>query len=377
MIEVLIKIKNKFFSWKYRYILRPVFFNFDPEWVHNQAVKFGKFAGRYGFTKYLIKLFFSYSNQILEQNILGIDFKNPVGLAAGFDKEGELIDILPAIGFGFAEIGSITGESCSGNPKPRLWRLKKSQGLVVYYGLKNSGAKIISARLRNKQFGIPIGISIAKTNSPNSCETAAGICDYVKAGKLFSDIGDYLAINISCPNAYGGQPFSDAKRLGLLLDEFDKINYLRPIFLKLPPDLKPNEIDEIISVSRRHQVNGFICSNLTKDRSNPKIRSKIKDKIVPDQGGISGRVVEELANELITQVYKKTKGEFVIIGCGGIFSAQDAYKKIRLGASLVQLITGAIYKGPQLIAEINQGLVSLIKRDGFTNISQVVGIDNK
>ena len=178
--------------------------------------------------------------------------------------------------------------------------------------------------------------------------------------KAFLEIGDYFTVNISCPNAFGGEPFTDPKKLDALLTELDKIYTKKPIFLKLPPDLSEKQIDSILTVTRQHRVHGFIASNLTKQHSYGK-------------GGMSGKFVEKKANVLIAQLYKKTKGEMTIVGSGGVFSAEDAYEKIRLGASLIQLITGMIYEGPQVVSEINLGLVQLLKADGYTSISEAVG----
>ena len=195
----------------------------------------------------------------------------------------------------------------------------------------------------------------------------------MKSLKKFQNVGNYFTINISCPNAFGGQPFNEKSKLDLLLNEIDKIETKKPIFLKISGDLSFKEIDDIVSVSNKHKVNGFILINLTKKRDN----KKILDKDIPEKGGISGKVEEDLSNKIIEYVYKKTKGRYVIIGVGGIFSAEDAYIKIKLGASLVQLITGMVYEGPQLISEINYGLVKLLKKDGFKNISEAVGVDSK
>lgn len=334
---------------------------FDPEMVHDRMTLAGRILGSNFLTREITSLLFNYSNPALEQNILGIKFKNPIGLAAGFDKDALLTGILPSVGFGFAEVGSITGEACPGNPKPRLWRLKDSKSLIVYYGLKNKGCEEIASRLKNKKFAIPIGTSIAKTNCADTVETEKGIADYVKAFKAFTGTGAYFTINISCPNAFGGLPFTDAKKLDLLLTQTDKIQTNKPIFLKMSPNLTDGELDNILAVAGKHKVHGFICSNLTKD---PKIAEK---------GGLSGKLVEDLANKLISKVYKKTKGKYIIIGCGGVFSAEDAYKKIKLGASLIQLITGMIFEGPQLIGDINKGLVKLLKQDGYKNISEAIG----
>jgi dihydroorotate dehydrogenase subfamily 2 len=283
---------------------------------------------------------------------------------------------MPRVGFGFTEIGSVTGEPCQGNPKPRLWRLPKSKGLVVYYGLKNDGCETISKRISNKKFEIPVGINIAKTNSQETAEPEKGIKDYIKCARSFLNIGDYFAINISCPNVFGGQPFTDPHLLEKLLIEFDKLNVKKPTFLKMPPDLPLNIVDKIIELAERHRLSGFICANLTKNRSNPKIIRQEISRIPKDKGGISGKPAEEAADRLISYIYKKTKGKYVIIGCGGIFSAEDAYKKIRLGASLLQVLTGMIFEGPQIVSQINLGLCEMLKKDGFKNISEAVGADS-
>ncbi len=373
MYEPAIAARNALLSAAYKKIFRNIFFMRDPEAVHDGMSSVGMLFGKHAITQSLAGLFFSYKNKKLEQEILGIGFKNPIGLAAGFDKDAKLTGIVPHFGFGFEEVGSITGQPCAGNPKPRLWRLKKSKSILVYYGLKNEGCEKISSRLRGKKFLIPIGTSVAKTNCKETAEDAAGIADYVKAFKAFANIGDYFTINISCPNAFGGQPFTDVTRMDKLFKEIDKIQTKKPVFLKISPDLTKNEIDAIIKVSERHRVHGFICTNVTKNRNN----KKILDENVPAVGGMSGKVVENLANELISYVYRKTKDRFVIIGCGGVFSAEDAYKKIRLGASLIQMITGMIYEGPQVISGINQGLVRLLEKDGFRNISEAIGADIK
>ena len=373
MIEILISTRNLINRFLYKAVFKPIFFRIDPETIHDGMIKIGRFLGSNSFTRAAVAFFFSYSNKCLEQIILGIKFPNPVGLAAGFDKDAVLTELLPSVGFGFAEVGSVTGEPCLGNPKPRLWRLTKSKALVVYFGLKNNGCEEISRRLRSKTFSIPIGVNIAKTNSPKTVELEAGIEDYAKAFEQFTGIGSYFTINISCPNAFGGQPFNSPDRLEKLLTTLGQITTKKPIFLKLSPDLAEKEIDQIIEVAARHKIAGFICSNVTENREN----KKIVEKQIPKKGGISGKPVEDLTNDLIRYVYQKTGGRFVIIGCGGVFSAEDAYKKIRLGASLVELLTGMIYEGPQVISEINQGLVRLLQKDGFKNISDAVGMDNR
>ncbi len=370
MKNFLISIRNWTIRILYKGILKPILFLFDPEKMHDGFLSIGHFLGSNRALKAITKFFFSYSNKSLEQNILGIRFKNPIGLAAGFDKDAQMIEICKDVGFGFAEVGSITGEFCEGNPKPRIWRLKKLKSLLVYYGLKNQGAEKISERLQNKKFSLPVGISIAKTNNKETTQLDTAKADYLKAYKAFSNIGDYITINISCPNAFGGEPFTDPNKLQKLLEEIFKIPKTKPIFLKLAPDLSEKVLNEIIAVTDKFKIDGFIIANLTKDREKLELQ---KHEIPSHVGSISGPPTKDLSDKMIKYVYKKTKGKYIIIGCGGISTAQDAYKKIRLGASLLQLITGMIYEGPQVISEINEGLSRLLKKDGFKNISEAVG----
>lgn len=373
------RIRNFIMSKKYKWLIKPIFFLFDPETIHDVMTLALKFIGGNFLTRKLFYACWGYSNRTLEQNILGIKFKNPVGLSAGFDKNAEMIGATYALGFGFTEVGSITGEKCEGNPKPRLWRLKKSKSLLVYYGLKNDGAEKISKRLRGRKFSLPVGISIAKTNCQATANDENAIADYFKAYTTFNNlpageagIGNYFTINISCPNAFGGQPFTNAEKLERLLEKIFAIPKIKPVFLKLSPDLSREEIDEILEVCKKFPVDGYVCSNLTKNRNN----QKILDRNLPETGGMSGKILDDLSDQLIRYVYKKTASKAVIIGVGGIASAEDAYRKIQAGASLLELITGMIYEGPQLISDINLGLTKLLQKDGYKNISEAVGKEN-
>ncbi len=364
-----ISFRNKITRFIYKHILKPVFFHNDPERVHDSMTRIGVYLGNHPFFKKLTKFLFDYENPSLEQKVLGVRFKNPIGLSAGFDKNAELTDILPSVGFGFAEVGSITGDVCGGNPKPRLWRLPESKGLVVYYGLKNDGCESISKKLQNKTFSIPIGISVAMTNCKDNIVIKNAVRDFAKAFKIMKSVGDYITVNISCPNTEGGQPFISPHNLDYLLDLIDEIQIEKPVFVKISPDLSHSELDSILDILKLHRVHGIICTNLTKKRDNP----NILDNNVPKVGGISGKAVQNLSDNMISYIYKKERNRFVIIGSGGVFTAEDAYKKIKLGASLIQMITGMIFEGPQVISEINQGLVKLLKQNGFKNISEAVG----
>ncbi|MFA6520508.1 MAG: quinone-dependent dihydroorotate dehydrogenase [Candidatus Paceibacterota bacterium] len=371
-MDKIISLRNNVTRFTYRWIIKPIFFQIDPEVIHDIMVVFLNFLGKFSILRKIAYFCWGYSNQQLEQKILGIKFKNPVGLAAGFDKNAKIINIMPSLGFGFTEVGSITGEKCEGNPKPRLWRLKKSKSLAVYYGLKNDGCEIISKRIKENNPQIPMGINIAKTNSKNTVDVEKAILDYFKAYQAFINIGDYVTINISCPNAFGGQPFTDTAKLDALLMKIFSTPKTKPIFLKISPDLSVKEIDDIVNVVSKYEIDGFVCTNLTKNRDN----KNIIDKYIPEKGGLSGKVVDSMSDDLIRYIYKKTNGKYIIIGVGGIFTAEDAYRKIKAGASLLQLITGMIYEGPQAVSAINLGLVKLLKKDGYQNISEAIGKEN-
>jgi len=359
----------------YKRLIKPILFLQDPEDIHDRATALGKMFGKRKITQKFTKKLLHHEHSSLEQKIAGIHFKNPVGLSAGFDKDAHLIDILPHIGFGFAQIGSITNNPYEGNPKPRLHRLKKSHGIVVYYGLKNIGADKIIEKIKNHEPEIPLSISIAKTNCTDTADDEAGIQDYHDCLQKThqKNVGDFFTINISCPNTFGGEPFTEPNKLNRLLDRLEIHNINKPIFLKMPVDLPWDEFQKLVEIGIAHNITGVIIGNLTKKRE-----QHIKDHIPEHiRGGISGRPTRELCNNLISQTYKNYGDKLIIIGVGGIFSAEDAYEKIKRGASLIQLITGMIFEGPQLIGEINRGLVELLKRDGHTNISDAIGIYHK
>lgn len=372
MIDTVTHYRNKTLGTLYKGVFKPLFFLRDPENVHDRMVGVGKRLGGWSMGRTVTRWFFGYRNSKLQQTIFGINFENPIGLSAGFDKNADLTDILPSVGFGFAEVGSITGEPCLGNAKPRLWRLPKSKSLGVYYGLKNDGCENIALKLEAKQFAIPVGMSVAMTNSPENLVIKNAIADFAKAFRVMEPLGAYITVNISCPNTQGGQPFIIPHNFDYLFDILDEIPTAKPIFIKLSPDLTEKQLNDLLDIARRHRIHGIICANLTKK---PDAR-KIIDASVPTAGGFSGKMVQELADAMLAAIYKREGQRFTLVGCGGVFNAADAYKKIRLGASLVQMITGMIFEGPQVISEINQGLVKFLERDGFSNIREAIGVDN-
>jgi dihydroorotate dehydrogenase len=367
MKNKLVAVRNYVINKIYLCILKPVFFKFDPEAVHDKMSDFLYFLGKYALTRKISFICWGYSSQELSQNVLGINFKNPVGLSAGFDKNATMIDIMPSLGFGFTEVGSITAKPYDGNKKPRLYRLPEHKTLRINYGLKNLGAEVLHQRLQNKIWALPVGISIAKTNNPETSDIKKGIEDYFFTYETFQDTGSYFTINISCPNTCEEKPvFAEPENLDLLLKKIFSIPKIKPVFIKLSPDLPETQLTGILEICKKYPVDGFVCTNLT----------KVNIFGHSGKGGFSGKAVEKLSDKTIKKVYRFYGGKKIIIGVGGIFTAEDAYKKIKAGATLLQLITGMIYEGPQAISDINMGLIKLLRADGYKNISVAVGKEN-
>lgn len=359
----------------YKNVTKRIFFLQNPDFVHERVTTLGESLGKLKIAKNIISSTLNIDSPLLQQNINGIDFKKPVGLSAGFDYDAKLTQILPPLGFGFETIGTVTYMSYEGNPKPMLGRLPKSKSLMVNKGFKNQGAKAISEKLKKLNFEIPLGISIGRTNSLELKSQKQSIEDILSAFNIFEKAkvkNSYYELNISCPNLYGDITFYPPKNLNELLKEVDKLKIKKPIYIKMPIEKSDKEVTAMIEVIVKYQsIKGVIFGNLQKDRSDKAFdKEEVKKFKV---GNFSGKPTEKRSNELIELAYKNYKEKLVIIGCGGIFSAEDAYRKIKLGASLVQLITGMIYQGPQLISQINLELIELLKKDGFKNIKEAIG----
>jgi dihydroorotate dehydrogenase len=266
---------------------------------------------------------------------------------------------LPEVGFGFITIGTITLEPYAGNPKPRLGRFPKSKALLVNKGLKTIGARAVISKLKNLTFTVPIGISIGATNRAykNSQEQ---IDNYYQCFQLFEESKvshSYYELNISCPNTFGGEPFTTISRLDKLLTTLNKLKISRPVYIKMPIDLSEEDILNLLNASQKYRfISGVIFGNLTKDHNNPHVHPDDSKLWAKSIGNLSGAPTFHRSNQLIALTKKHFAKRFTIIGCGGIFSTQDAQTKLDLGADLVQLITGMIYQGPQLIVEINRSL---------------------
>jgi dihydroorotate dehydrogenase subfamily 2 len=378
MRERIIFLRNSLFHFLYTRVLKRWFFLFNAEHIHDSITRIGKFLGSFGAGRGIVRFFFSYTHPSLEQDICGIHFKNPIGLAAGFDYNAKLSQILPSFGFGFNTVGTITHMSYGGNPPPMLGRLPKSKSLLVNKGFKNNGAEKISQELAYCFFTVPLGVSIGRTNSPLLKTAEQSIEDIATAYSIFEKASvknSYYELNISCPNLlFAAEDFSDIKNLELLLQKIDTLHISKPIFVKMPIEKTNEHTQAMLEVIRTHPaIMGVIFGNLQKDKQDPSLDQSEVVKF--KRGYFSGKPCKKRSNELIKLAFKEYGKKLIIIGCGGVFSAEDAYKKIRNGASLVQMITGMIYEGPQAISAINQGLVRLLKKDGFSHISEAIGID--
>jgi dihydroorotate dehydrogenase subfamily 2 len=363
-------------GWIYRNILKPLLFLFDPTLVHLGMTSFGEGLGSWGFIRAISKWLLVYRDKSLQQELLDIKFANPIGLSAGFDYEAKLTQILPSIGFGFQSIGTITNNAYEGNPPPMLGRLPKSKSLMVNKGYKNEGAKAVIKKLKGRRFDGVVGISIGRTNGKLMTQAEA-VKDIVEAFTKFEKANlnnKYYELNISCPNLIGSVTFYPPKELEQLLKAVDKVKLSKPLLIKMPIEKTDKEVKEMLQVIVKHNVRGVIFGNLQKNRQDPSLDPNEVAKF--PKGNFSGKPTEKRSDELIKFAYKTVGKKLLIVGCGGVFSAEDAYRKIKLGASLIQLITGMIYEGPQMMAEINLDLVEFLRRDGYRNVSEAVGGGN-
>jgi dihydroorotate dehydrogenase len=369
----------------YEYLLKPILFCFDPEQMHDLFVWIGEKLGAFALGRAVVRVFCYYQHPFLHTRVAGIDFENPIGVAAGFDKDMRLTNVMPAVGFGFEEVGAVTRWPYKGNDGTRLARLPADRSLIVYYGLKNIGAEEIVKKLPRLQdaagrFAIPVGVNIAKTNR-SDIKGPASVEDYAASYRILSPHFSYVTINVSCPNAQDGCTFQDPAMLDGLLAALAREEKKAPVFLKISNHLSIAEADDILAVVRKYPfVDGFVVGNLSKRRDDLSFKSSKKELDVIPQGGISGAPIRAMSTNLIRHIYSRSNaagGKYTIIGVGGVFTAEDAYEKILAGASLIQIVTGLIYEGPTVVKRINKGLVKLLARDGYANIGEAVGAGGK
>lgn len=339
------------------FIFRKILFLFDAEKVHYFSTNALNFVLKLPLVKKVFKILFCFENKGLERNLLGLKFKNPIGLAAGFDKNATMFQDLEYLGFGFIEIGTVTPKPQSGNEKPRLFRLKKDEAILNRMGFNNDGLHAVKARLKNrKKNGLIIGGNIGK-NKVTSNEDA--ILDYKIAFEELFDFVDYFVVNVSSPNTPNLRDLQEKEPLTKILAELQLLNLKmknqKPILLKIAPDLSNEQLDDIIDIVRETKIAGVIATNTTINRAELKTNVQMVESL--GAGGISGKPLTNRSTEVIRYLHEKSNAAFPIIGVGGIHSPEDAIEKLKAGASLIQLYTGFIYEGPSLIKRINKEII--------------------
>ena len=344
-------------------ILKPLLFKLDPEVAHDLAIKSLKF-------NYLHEKIFKVKNEeMLNIELLGKKFSNPVGLAAGFDKSAEVYNSLLKLGFGFVEVGTVTPLKQFGNPKPRIFRLEDDGALINRLGFNNDGIDIIRRRIKSEKKEGILGVNIGPNKNTENQKN-----DFCLGLEKFFDIADYITVNISSPNTEGLRDFHKQEKLEDLVLTLNKIKKEKkmaiPLLLKVSPDIEDNDIFEISNVAIKNNISALILTNTTNSNRN-NLRSEIKN----EEGGLSGKPLQKISTSMIKKFYKELHGKIPIIGVGGINSGKSAYEKIIAGASLLQLYTGLVFKGPSVAREIKKELIQILKTEKISNIKDAIGRD--
>jgi dihydroorotate dehydrogenase len=370
----------------------------DPEWLHQQSLRLLSWLDRnykHPLSHRLqaqLQQSFSVSDSSLEQTLWGLKFPNPLGLAAGFDKDGVAAKIWGSLGFGFAELGTVTFHAQLGNPRPRLFRLPEDRAALNRMGFNNQGAQAMAARLShltpsylgertpdNRQLitdKIPIGINLGKSKV-TPLEEAAD--DYLGSFRYLKNLGDYFVVNVSSPNTPGLRSLQDSAQLSQIVDTLQQENQgHKPILVKIAPDLEWEAIADLLDLAQTHQLAGIVATNTTirRDILKTQIIQATGKSVTEEAGGISGAPVRQRSTEVIRFIHQQTQGKLPIIGVGGIFTAEDAWEKIAAGASLIQVYTGWVYEGPWMVRRILEGLQQKLQERGLTSISQAVGLQD-
>lgn len=376
----------------YQFLLRPLLFSglkADPEWLHHQLIEVLDFMDHHSsqpWTRLILSQLqksLGWTDQRLTSSLWGLSFSNPLGLAAGFDKNGVSVRILPSFGFGFAEVGTVTYHSQPGNPRPRLFRLLQDQAALNRMGFNNLGAQMMQNRFETRTLSpsfpplhFPLGINLGKSKITPLDQAAD---DYLQSFQLLKEYGDYFVVNVSSPNTPGLRSLQEGEQLSRILDRLQTENQgFKPILVKIAPDLEWEAIGSILTLAKEFEIHGIIATNTTISRSElrTQILPETGNSIQEEAGGISGRPLRQRSTEIIRFIWKETHGTLPIIGVGGIFNADDAWEKIIAGASLLQIYTGWIYEGPWGLRRILQGLSQKLTQQGFDTLSQAVGSEH-
>lgn len=367
--------------WLYHHIARPLLFACDAETVHDRTLRGLAMLGHTRPLAAFSRAWCSVRDARLSVKLFGLEFPNPIGLAAGLDKNALALTAWEGLGFGFVEIGTVTALEQPGNPRPRLFRLTLDQAIVNRLGFPNEGAEKIEARLaalraRGRFPKIPVGINLGKSAAV-ALENAAE--DYLKSFGRLREFADFFTLNVSSPNTKDLRQLQDKARLDALLAAVCEKNNVaadrqpKPLLLKIAPDLEPQQLDDLLELASRHPLSGIIATNTTVTR--PPSLAPITKRWLPyvGTGGLSGAPLRELSTAWVRRIHRSVGERLPIVGVGGVFTAEDAYEKIKAGASLVQLYTGLVYGGPTTVKRMNRGLLKLLARDGFRSVQDAVG----
>jgi dihydroorotate dehydrogenase len=355
----------------YESIVRPMLFKLPPETAHELGLGLLRLGLGAPPARFAVKKVLQ-SEGFGELERFGLKFPNPLGVAAGFDKNGRVVDHLASLGFGFVEVGTVTLEPQSGNPKPRIFRLPQDKALINRLGFNNEGAKAIAERLSSRTHGCVLGVNIGRNRDvPN--EDAVG--NYIETFRLVQPVADYVTVNVSSPNTPGLRDLQTGESLDTLLSELSKCNdgfeAPKPILLKIAPDLSEDQVGEVVEAALRNGVAGIVATNTTIGREGLRTPEEELKKIGP--GGLSGMPLANKSCSIIRKVYRLSEGKLPIIGVGGIFTAEDAFAKVAAGASLLQSYTGFVYGGPWFARRVNSGLAKILKDRGFNSLDEAVG----
>lgn len=363
----------------YKYLIKPILFLFPPDFVHSTITRVGRIFQSILPLRWLFRKISRYDDAALKQTLLGIDFENPIGLSAGFDKNIELLPLMDSIGFGFVTGGSVTLAKRKGNQKPWFYRLPKTESIVVHAGLANKGLVNIARSIRigtrkARRTRLILSVAVVARTKKETNQDAIIDAKNTVLYALNNNLARAIEINISCPNAGDNQPFSEPAILDELLNELDKIDRDVPFLVKMPNLNNLNHFDELLQVIVRHNIQAVTVANLVKDRDMVEIRDELPADM---SGGLSGSPTRDNSTKLIRYTYRKYGDKLAIIGVGGVFTAEHAYEKIRAGASMIGMVTGLIFGGPSVVGQINREISEMLSRDGFTNITEAVGADVK
>ncbi|MGV3614009.1 MAG: quinone-dependent dihydroorotate dehydrogenase [Fimbriimonas sp.] len=340
----------------YESLVRPLAFRMDPERVHEMAMGMlqkGAFRAR------------SFRDKRLEQSFFGVDFANPLGLAAGFDKNAVALEHWHQLGFGFVECGTVTAQAQPGNPKPRMFRIPEEKALINRLGFNNDGARTVAGRLAAARAHLPVGVNLGKSKVTPLEEAAA---DYQTSFRLLHPFGQYFVVNVSSPNTPGLRTLQEKGPLREIFAAMREVDAEKPLFVKVAPDLELSALDDVLEVAIEARLTGMIATNTT-------IRRDMLGRDPNEGGGLSGAPLKAKADATLAHLARKAPKEMILIGVGGIMTGDDVYDKIRLGAHLCQVYTGWIYSGPHMVPNCLERMVQLMDRDGVKSLDEVRGKD--